>query len=106
MRGAIVIASPPQASSSVAHLATRVVPTTPAAKSADGQLLPTPPQLPRLPEDHFDLDAWTRAVVSAALERNGGSPVRTAAYLGLTRKVLYTLRKRYGLLAGREDDET
>lgn len=52
----------------------------------------------RLPDSGFDLDAWNKAVVLAALERHAGSPVRTATYLGLTRKVLYTLRKRYGLL--------
>ncbi len=55
-----------------------------------------------LPAGGFDLDAWQRTVIGAALELNDGSPVRTAAYLGITRKVLYTLRKRYGLLTSRD----
>jgi len=59
-----------------------------------------------LPESGFDLDGWTRAVIVAALARHQGSPVRTAAYLGLTRKVLYTLRKRYGLIDLGEEEPT
>jgi DNA-binding NtrC family response regulator len=74
--------------------------TAPAAASASA--LPRPPAILALPDGGFDLDAWTRAVVAAALARNDGSPVRTATYLGVTRKVLYTLRKRYGLLNGAE----
>ena len=73
-----------------------------ATPTAASTALPVPPAVLLLPDGNFDLDAWTRAVVAAALTRNDGSPVRTAAYLGLTRKVLYTLRKRYGLLAGTE----
>jgi two-component system response regulator AtoC len=57
----------------------------------------------RLPPDRFDLDAWHRSVVAAALALNEGSPVRTATYLGITRKVLYTLRKRYGMLESRDE---
>lgn len=53
----------------------------------------------------LDLDSWHRAIVISALARHGGSPVRTAEYLGLTRKVLYTLRKRYGLLAPGEAED-
>ncbi|MFW5828684.1 MAG: sigma-54-dependent transcriptional regulator [Planctomycetota bacterium] len=51
-----------------------------------------------LPDDGFDLDRWHGAVIAAALEKCGHSPVRTAKYLGISRKVLYTLRKRYGLM--------
>jgi DNA-binding NtrC family response regulator len=57
-----------------------------------------------LPDGGFNLDDWTRAVVAAALVKNNGSPVRTAAYLGLTRKVLYTLRKRHGLYDGDHEE--
>ena len=71
---------------------------------APGSALP-PPAL-ALPEGGFDLDAWTRTVITTALGKHQGSPVRTAAYLGVTRKVLYTLRKRYGLLAQGEDEGT
>jgi len=53
---------------------------------------------PALPADGFDLEAWQRAVIAAALELNDGSPVRTATYLRISRKVLYGLRKRFGLL--------
>lgn len=63
--------------------------------------LPPKPDALFLPDGGFDIDAWTAAVVEAALAKNDGSPVRTATYLGLTRKVLYTLRKRYGLLRTR-----
>jgi DNA-binding NtrC family response regulator len=77
---------------------------TTVAKAQAGQSTETPlpldPTRVRLPHEGLDLDAWIRAVVEAALERHDGSPVRTAAYLGITRKVLYTLRKRYGLLTG------
>ena len=59
-----------------------------------------------LPDGGFDLDAWTRTVVQAALAKHQGSPVRTAAYLGVTRKVLYTLRKRYGLIDLGEEEPT
>jgi DNA-binding NtrC family response regulator len=57
-----------------------------------------PPPALLLPEGTFPLDAWHQAIIAAAVERCDGSPVRTAAYLGITRKVLYTLRKRYGHL--------
>jgi two-component system, NtrC family, response regulator AtoC len=59
-----------------------------------------------LPEDGFDLDTWTKKVLAAALEKNQGSPVRTADYLGVTRKVLYTLRKRHGLFSHGDKDES
>jgi DNA-binding NtrC family response regulator len=55
--------------------------------------------------DHLDLDAWHRALVMAALRTCEDSPVRTAAYLGISRKVLYTLRKRYGLVNDDEPEE-
>jgi DNA-binding NtrC family response regulator len=57
-----------------------------------------PPAQLELPEEGFDLDGWYGAFLAAALARNDGSPVRTAAYLGISRKVLYTLRKRHGLM--------
>ena len=59
-----------------------------------------------LPDGGFDLDAWNRAVIVAALAKHQGSPVRTAAYLKVTRKVLYTLRKRYGLIDVGEEEPT
>jgi transcriptional regulator with PAS, ATPase and Fis domain len=59
-----------------------------------------------LPDGGFDLDAWNRAVIVAALAKHQGSPVRTATYLGVTRKVLYTLRKRYGLIDLGEEEPT
>lgn len=58
-----------------------------------------------LPPDGFDLDGWQRKIVAAAMALNGGSPVRAAHYLGVSRKVLYTLRKRYGLLAATDGDD-
>jgi DNA-binding NtrC family response regulator len=80
-------------------------PSGPMMTPPVASIMPITPDVVRLPDGGFDLDAWTRTVVSAALEKNDGSPVRTAAYLGLTRKVLFTLRKRYGLLNKRQDDE-
>ena len=62
-------------------------------------------RLPRRPPagllvdpEGLDLDLWHRAIVESALAHCDDSPVRTAAYLGISRKVLYTLRKRYRLL--------
>ncbi len=68
-----------------------------ATTQARGDAPMLDPTVAGLPKDGFDLDAWQRAVVAAALELNDGSPVRTADYLRISRKVLYTLRKRYGL---------
>jgi DNA-binding NtrC family response regulator len=72
---------------------------------------PAPATLGALPPDQltldpngFDLDKWQQAVIAAALNVCDGSPVRCAKYLGITRKVLYTLRKRYGLLGNRMSD--
>jgi hypothetical protein len=62
----------------------------------------SPPAPLRLLPGRFDLDAWHRSVVVAALAINEGSPVRTASYLGITRMVLYTLRVRYGMLEPRD----
>jgi DNA-binding NtrC family response regulator len=76
--------------------------TATVAKTA---MLPQQPQAIQLPEEQFDLDNWQRAIISAALERHGNAPVRTAAYLGISRKVLYTLRKRYGLLENEASDD-
>ena len=58
-----------------------------------------------MPTEGLDIDSWTKALVIAALDLNHGSPVRTASYLGVTRKVLYTLRKRYGLLGGHAEGD-
>jgi DNA-binding NtrC family response regulator len=72
--------------------------TAPAAGAGTALALPAaPPPGLAMPAEGFDLDGWHRALVAAALARHGGSPVKTAAYLGITRKVLYSLRKRYGL---------
>lgn len=51
-----------------------------------------------MPEDAFPFREWEGAVLKAALEKHRGSPVRAAKYLGLSRKVLYTMRKNHGLL--------
>ncbi len=71
-----------------------------------------PLELSRLPPEHLrldpagcDLDAWQRALVINAVKLSRGSPVRASAFLGISRKVLYTLRKRYGLFAGDEQHE-
>lgn len=85
------------------HSSTTSTTTTPAP-AADSLLL-DPTKL-ALPDGGFDLDAWTRAVIVAALAKHQGSPVRTAAYLKVTRKVLYTLRKRYGLIDVGEEEPT
>ncbi len=73
---------------------------------------PKPLALPRVPPERLelddlgcDLDAWQRAMVIAALRVNHGSPVRASAFLGVSRKVLYTLRKRYGIFEADEKDE-
>lgn len=71
-----------------------------AAAIMPGLRLPMLPSALALDPAGFDLDGWQSAIIAAALELNDESPVRTAAYLGLSRKVLYTLRKRYGLLPG------
>ena len=69
---------------------------------AEGKKLFVLPSIP--PADisldglHFALDDWHRAIIMSALAKHDGSPVSTSAYLGITRKVLYSLRKRYGLL--------
>jgi DNA-binding NtrC family response regulator len=77
---------------------------------AAGPAPAAPLALPRLPPaglaldaEGCDLEAWERALVRAALARCGGSPVRTAAYLGIGRKALYGLRRRYGLMDGGPD---
>ena len=72
--------------------------STRITKSAKVTLPSTPPVIINLADDHFDLDAWYGAMIRSALAHCNHSPVRTAEYLGITRKVLYTLRKRYGLL--------
>lgn len=83
-----------------------VIATVPAALAVTRLRLPhQPPAQLDLDDAGCDLDAWQRALVVAAVEINGGSPVKTAAYLGISRKVLYTLRKRYGLLSHDESED-
>ncbi len=73
---------------------------------AQAVALPTdPPAGLALADGHFDLDGWQRAIIATALAKHGGSPVSTASFLGITRKVLYTLRKRYGLIAAEQSDD-
>ncbi len=84
------------------HLPAAVIPALPTAEAAPSVLQP---RAVDLPEGGFDLDAWTRTVITTALAKHQGSPVRTATYLGVTRKVLYTLRKRYGLCAQGEVED-
>jgi DNA-binding NtrC family response regulator len=86
-------------------------PRTPPAQPAVREGSP-PLALPSLPPGRLvldpagcDLDAWHRAIVAEALRLNRGSPVRASAYLGVTRKVLYSLRKRYGLFEPDQPDE-
>lgn len=71
------------------------------APAASIELTAQPPTALVMPERQFDFDGWQKAMVAAALQRCQGSPVRTSAYLGLSRKVLYTLRRRYGLMEDR-----
>jgi two-component system, NtrC family, response regulator AtoC len=72
---------------------------SPAAQRDGLSVLLRDPGPNDLPDERFDLDHWHGAVIKAALEKCDQSPVRTAKYLGISRKVLYTLRKRYGLMA-------
>jgi DNA-binding NtrC family response regulator len=77
----------------------RVSSVTPApALSGPAQLSVAPPKMLSMPPERFDLDAWHRAMIASALVHCDRSPVKTARYLGISRKVLYTLRKRYGLM--------
>lgn len=87
------------------HLALRLIGLAPSPSTTSTRLSRQPPAHLDLDPAGLDLDAWHRAIVISALGRHGGSPVRTAEYLGLTRKVLYTLRKRYGLLAPGEAED-
>jgi transcriptional regulator with PAS, ATPase and Fis domain len=41
-----------------------------------------------LPEGRLDLEALNRRIITLALEKHGGNRTRTAAYLGLSRRVL------------------
>ena len=90
--------------------AVRVTPpvpvTAPTMEQSAGLRLPRiPPAALMVDANGLDLDAWLRALVAAALAQNDDSPVRTATYLGISRKVLYTLRKRYRLLATLDDSQ-
>lgn len=87
------------------HLALRQLGQVQLQSGPSTHLTRQPPANLDLDPAGLDLDAWHRAIVISALARHGGSPVRTSEYLGLTRKVLYTLRKRYGLLAPGEDED-
>lgn len=87
---------------------------TPSAVTTPAPIPPQQPalSLPQLPPGRIsldpagcNLDAWNRALVAEALRLNNGSPVRASTYLGVTRKVLYTLRKRYGLFEPDDRDE-
>ncbi len=82
----------------------RHVPTPPPGHEVPLSDVPAAGLALRLPKSGFALDDWQRAVITGALELNDGSPVRTAAYLRISRKVLYTLRKRYGLLGAEEGE--
>ena len=74
---------------------------------SDALSLPAePPDGLVLDNGNFDLDGWQRAIIAAALTKHGGSPVHTASFLGITRKVLYTLRKRYDLIAAEQSDDS
>ncbi|MCE5264028.1 MAG: sigma-54 dependent transcriptional regulator [Deltaproteobacteria bacterium] len=42
----------------------------------------------RLPEEGLDIEALNRRIIRMALEKHGGNRTRTAAYLGLSRRVL------------------
>ncbi len=82
------------------------------AAAVPASLPVAPLELSRLPPARLqldpagcDLDAWQRALVVAALQLNRGSPVKASAFLGISRKVLYTLRKRYGLFEADDKDE-
>jgi DNA-binding NtrC family response regulator len=54
--------------------------------------------------DGFDLDAFEREVVYAALERAGGNKTRAARLLGITRRRLYSMLASFGA-SEKEDDE-
>jgi two-component system response regulator AtoC len=41
-----------------------------------------------LPEDHFDLEGFTRRILLKALDMHHGNQTRTASYLGISRRVL------------------
>jgi two-component system, NtrC family, response regulator AtoC len=77
----------------------------PAAATPTIALPHMPPPRLGLDPAGCNLDAWHRAIVAEALRLNHGSPVKASIYLGTTRKVLYTLRKRYGLFEPDDRDE-
>lgn len=104
LRAGAVDVLPYPVSARTLHLALRV-PAAASPTTATVRLTQRPASHLELDPAGFDIDAWHRAIVIAALARHGGSPVRTAEYLGLTRKVLYTLRKRYGLLQPGEAED-
>ncbi len=104
---------PPRGASGISGRRSAIGSTSPVERAADvtplaqattaepgaGLLLPSrPPADLRLGGERFALDDWHRAIVVAALATCRGSPVKTADYLGISRKVLYTLRRRYDLL--------
>ena len=50
--------------------------------------------------DGFDLDAFERDLVFAALQRAGGNKTHAARLLGITRRRMYSLLASYGDLYG------
>lgn len=48
----------------------------------------------RLPQDHFDIEGFTNRIILKALDMHYGNQTRTAAYLGLSRRVLQGRLKR------------
>ena len=89
-----------------------LLPPAAAAVTVPTPLPAAPLELSRLPPARLhldpagcDLDAWQRAMVVAALRLNHDSPVKASAFLGISRKVLYTLRKRHGLFEADDKDE-
>ncbi|HET8734327.1 MAG TPA: helix-turn-helix domain-containing protein, partial [Anaeromyxobacteraceae bacterium] len=54
-------------------------------------------------EDGFELDAFERELILAALEKAGGNKTHAARFLGVTRRRLYSLLASLG--AGEEPGE-
>jgi len=63
---------------------------------------PRPRKAADLLADGFDLDAFEREVVYAALERAGGNKTHAARLLGITRRRLYSMLASFG--AAEEED--
>jgi len=52
-----------------------------------------------LPEEGIVLDELERDLIRQALEKSGGNKTRAAALLGITRRRLYSMMERYGIMA-------